>query len=340
MNILETLRTKIHDLIEELGISSIDEIKSITSLTGGVSSDIARIDTEEKSFCVKFALSQLKVAEEWHAPVHRNEAEYEWLKLAAKIAPETSIKLYGHSKNLHGFVMEYLDGDQVYLWKTALLNEQEIKNEAELVGDTLGKIHAASTEKDFDITPFQNSDDFHALRIEPYLLFTAKQYPSLKQQLHKLGDRLYQSKTVLVHGDVSPKNILFRHSVPIILDAECATMGDASFDLAFCLNHLILKAIHLPNSRVKLLSSVLEFWQAYKTWINWEDSKELESRICQLLPALMLARIDGKSPVEYFQEDIVKQQVRDISIPLIKQPVSLLKDLTEQIKNQLETELK
>ena len=32
-----------------------------------------------------------------------------------------------------------------------------------------GRIHGASTAPTFDTTPFQNRDDFHALRIEPYL---------------------------------------------------------------------------------------------------------------------------------------------------------------------------
>ena len=79
---------------------------------------------------------------------------------------------------------------------------------------------------------------------------------------------LYRGDAVLLHGDLSPKNILFRDAAPILLDAECATMGDASFDPAFCLNHLILKAIHLPASRERLLSEVGKFWQTYENHIN------------------------------------------------------------------------
>ncbi|MEO1103724.1 MAG: phosphotransferase, partial [Pseudomonadota bacterium] len=173
---------------------------------------------------------------------------------------------------------------------------------AEAVGDALGRVHAASTAADFDRSPFNNRDDFHALRIEPYLSFTATRHPALAQTLNALGTMLYKSSAVLIHGDVSPKNILFRGSTPLILDAECATMGDPCFDPAFCLNHLVLKAFHLPASRHYLLTSIEAFWRAYAAHVTWEEATDLEARVCRLLPALMLARVDGKSPVEYLSK--------------------------------------
>ena len=102
---------------------------------------------------------------------------------------------------------------------------------------------------------------------------------------------------------MSVQNILFRESGPIILDAECATMGDASFDLAFCINHLILKAVHLPHIRVALLHRINAFWNAYALYVKWEAASAIEERVCKLLPALMLARVDGKSPVEYLNAE-------------------------------------
>ena len=38
---------------------------------------------------------------------------------------------------------------------------------------------------------------------------------------------------------------------------------------------------------------------AYLQEVTWEPVPELEYRIASLLPGLMLARVDGKSPVEY-----------------------------------------
>lgn len=307
-----------------------------TPLTGGVGSDIARVTTNHKTFCVKFALPKLKVKADWFAPVHRNAAEYAWLKVAAEVTQEDALVLYGHSKQLQGFAMEFIAGDDSYLWKNNLLAEKPDDNEAAKVGELLGKIHSASSESEFDRGLFRNHDDFHALRIEPYLLHTAKQQPVVESQLSQLADELYSSQQVLVHGDASPKNIFFRAHNPILLDAECATIGDASFDPSFCLNHLVLKALHLPLSKSRYLTNALSLWTHYQPYIHWESSSETESRICRLLPALMLGRIDGKSPVEYLTEP-QRELVRRISLHFIQSPVSQLDALITGIHERSQT---
>ncbi|WP_372574326.1 phosphotransferase [Ruegeria jejuensis] len=306
----------------------------MTPLTGGVASDIASLKVGDARYCVKFALPKLKVAADWRAPRHRNAAEYAWLEVAARVVPESAVRLYGRSDSAHGFVMEFVTGAETYLWKTALLEGQPAKGEARAVGDMVGRIHAASAKPNFDRSFFWNRDDFRALRIEPYLSFTAEQHRHLAPQLHDLADMLYDSTQVLVHGDVSPKNILIRHGRPIILDAECATMGDASFDPSFCLNHLILKAVHLPAQRTALYDEVAQFWRAYAPHVSWEDASDLEARICRLLPALMLARVDGKSPVEYLGTPR-REQVRKLALPLIGNPPATLSDFVQTLTSRL-----
>lgn len=330
--------TELHDrcaaLIEELGLAQASEVTDVVPLTGGVASDIARVDAGGISYVVKFALSKLKVAAEWHAPVHRNAAEYAWLKVAADVSPEAAVKLYGRSEGDHGFAMEFLAGESVYLWKDALLAEAPVQGEAAEVGDLLGRIHAISAKPDFDTSAFHNRDDFRALRIEPYLTFTAGKHPDVAGQLTTLADMLFDSQQVLAHGDVSPKNILLRPTGPVLLDAECATMGDASFDPSFCLNHLVIKAIHLPASRAALLAEVSAFWAAYRAHVDWETPDDLQQRICQLLPALMLARVDGKSPVEYLSpttQDILCA----VALQLISQPPATLADFVNRLSQLL-----
>lgn len=331
----DKLEKRCIDLLLQLGLAQTSEVTSVQPLTGGVASDIARVDLDSRSLCVKFALPKLKVAEDWHAPVHRNAAEYAWLECAATIAPECAVKLYGQVPALHGFAMEYVAGDDVYLWKSALLQHAPDHGEAASVADVLGRIHAHSTRPNFERHCFHNRDDFKALRIDPYLLFSASRHPTLDTILTELAQMLYTSEQVLVHGDVSPKNILFRPTGPLILDAECATMGDASFDPAFCLNHILLKAVHLPHSRTHLLESVSAFWQAYAKHICWESEEVLQARICRLLPALMLARVDGKSPVEYLN-DQEQQFVRQIAIDLLLNPVTTLDALVSYITSAME----
>ncbi len=322
-------------LLAELDLTAPDDALEVTPLTGGVASDIALVQAGARRWCVKFALAQLKVAAVWMAPVHRNKAEYSWLLAASQVAPASVPRLYGRSDREGGFAMEYLAGDHIYLWKTALLHEQPDQGEAAAVGAVLGQIHAASAQPGFDASPFHNRDDFCAIRIEPYLMFTASRYPVVADRLRSLSDRYYAADRVLVHGDVSPKNILFRKATPVILDAECATMGDASFDTAFCLNHLILKALHLPQSRDRLLANVLQFWRAYAGSVTWEDAAALEARTCEMIPALMLARVDGKSPVEYLTE-ASRAWIRRVAVPLITGPKTTLTDLIRLLRSEFE----
>lgn len=331
---MSNLHERCAALIEELGIASKGAVSAVVPLTGGVASDIARVDIGDRSLCVKFALPKLKVSADWRAPVHRNAAEYAWLEVAAAVCPEAAIKLFGRSATQHGFAMEFLDGPDVYLWKSALLNEAASRDEASLIGDMLGRIHAASAVEDFDRSAFHNRDDFRALRIEPYLTFTAQAHPQIAPTLNDLAEMLYVSDHILVHGDVSPKNIVFRSVGPVLLDAECATMGDASFDPSFCVNHLVLKAIHLPGSRDRLLADIGRFWTSYGAHIRWETPRDLETRICRLVPALMLGRIDGKSPVEYLN-DREQDCVRRLAIELISTPVPTLSELATRIDTYL-----
>jgi aminoglycoside phosphotransferase (APT) family kinase protein len=107
---------------------------------------------------------------------------------------------------------------------------------------------------------------------------------------------------VLVHGDFSPKNLLFGPR-DRDLDAECAWYGDPAFDLAFVLNHLLLKGAWQPQWRGRYIGAFTTLTAAYLAHVAWEPQAECEARAAALLPALMLARIDGKSPVEYLTED-------------------------------------
>jgi aminoglycoside phosphotransferase (APT) family kinase protein len=320
------LDDRVRRLVVDLNLGRADEVTEVTPLTGGVASDIARITVAGRRYCVKFALAKLRVAADWHAPVHRSRAEYAWLSAAAGVVSDAVPGLHGYSDAEGGFAMDNIAGPGVYLWKKALLAGAPDGGEAATVADVLGRIHAAAARPGFDRKPFNNAADFHALRVEPYLLHTASRHPSLETPLRALAHWLDQAAISLVHGDVSPKNILFRGGKPVLLDAECATMGDPCFDMAFCVNHLIIKSIHLPASRASLRKAVLAFRDAYLRHVDWEPAQAIEARTAALIPALMLARVDGKSPVDYLTAEGQKQ-VRESAVPLIAKPVARIDGL-------------
>lgn len=321
-------------LVANLGLAAEKDILSITPLTGGVASDIGVVTLTERKICVKFALAKLKVAEDWRAPVHRNRSEYAWLEAAGRCVPDNVPKLFGWSPADNGFAMEFLEGESVYLWKKALLVGKPDSGEATAVADVLGQIHTASTAPNFDKSPFRNRNDFQALRLDPYLRFTASRHVGVGSEIERLADDLFASDTALIHGDVSPKNILFRDGKPIILDAECATMGDPAFDVSFCLNHLILKAVHLPVGARSLLKATMAFWNTYARKIVWEDPDGLEVRVAKLVPALMLARVDGKSPVEYLSHE-ERLTVRALALRMVENPPKSLSELVQTIERRV-----
>lgn len=330
----DELKARCMELLVKLELASDTEDPTVTPLTGGVASDIALVDFADRQVVVKFPLTTFRVAEEWHAPAARSRAEYGWLKFAGRVQPGSAPRVLGYNDALRGLAMEYVHGDNVYLWKSALLEHRPVAGEAARTGAVLGRIHAASTAPEFDADSFQNQDDFFALRLEPYLAFTATVYPDLEDKLRSLIRGLTENATVLIHGDVSPKNILIRDGQPVFLDAECATMGDACFDVAFCLNHLVLKSVHMPDRAAALHDEIGEFWMNYKPHVAWEDVPGLEARVCDLLPALMLARVDGKSPVEYLDAEC-QERVRALALPLLADPPVRLDGFLDDVFSRL-----
>lgn len=69
------------------------------------------------------------------------------------------------------------------------------------------------------------------------------------------------------------------------------------------------------------------FAAAYLRGVSWEPRVSIQSRIARLLPALFLARIDGKSPIEYITSERDKNRVRDTARHLIRCPTNELNDI-------------
>jgi tRNA A-37 threonylcarbamoyl transferase component Bud32 len=308
-----------------------------TPLAGGVSSDLWRVDLPGRSLCVKRALARLKVAADWQAPVSRNAYEWAWMRFAARHRPETVPELLAHDPGAGLFAMAYLPPERYPMWKAQLLHGEVDVTTAAAVGEALGMLHAASAGDASLAAEFATDDNFHALRIEPYLLATAAAHPALSDTLHSLAERTAATHLALVHGDVSPKNILVGPSGPVLLDAECAWYGDPAFDLSFCVNHLLLKSLVLPGYRTGLLRSARTLAEAYVRGVDWEPRPAVEARAASLLPALLLARVDGKSPVEYLTEDRHRLFVRTVASALLRAPAPTLEDVLDAWTTALAT---
>jgi hypothetical protein len=85
---------------------------------------------------------------------------------------------------------------------------------------------------------------------------------------------------------------------------------------------------------MELLHSIHEFWNSYARYIKWEAASVIEERVCKLLPALMLARVDGKSPVEYLNTED-RSFVRTSAIRLLHDAPNTLHELVRIIVTAL-----
>jgi aminoglycoside phosphotransferase (APT) family kinase protein len=286
-------------------------------LSGGVSSDTWRVVVGNERYCLKRALPRLKVAQLWEAPIARNAFEWEWLKLAGEISPDAVPDLVAHDPQAGLFVMKYLDPDEYPTWKQQLRDGIIEESTAHAVAERLVRIHAATADRPEIAQQFATDESFYAIRLEPYLVATGKVHGDLRDRLQALAETTASTQRALVHGDVSPKNILVGPRGPVFIDAECAWYGDPAFDPAFCLNHLLLKCLWRPQHAPAYLASFDRFAATYLEGVSWEPRAAIEARIARLLPALLLARIDGKSPVEYVTAERDKERVRAVARPLI-----------------------
>ena len=312
------------DALGRMGLLHPGERPAIAPLTGGVSSDIARVDLDSGSICVKRALPKLKVQADWLAPVERNHYEIEWMRIAAGVDPRMVPKVLGEDRQTGMFAMEFLDEARYPIWKSQLRDGEISLDTASEVGKRMAAIHAHTAGQIDVAEKFSTDHIFFPIRLDPYLCATAKKHPDCAARLESLVRVTGATKKALVHGDISPKNILTGPDGPVFLDAECAWYGDPGFDLAFCLNHLLLKCVWRPRWQARYLQSFDALAHSYLGRVSWESRDDIEERTAHLLPGLLLGRIDGKSPVEYVATDAERAQVRAVARALLLAPVDKL----------------
>jgi aminoglycoside phosphotransferase (APT) family kinase protein len=328
-------REMIGETLRRMCLISKGQQFSAEPLSGGVSSDIWRIAAGNKQYCLKRALPRLKVPQVWEAPVARNGFEWQWFRTAGAICPQCVPNLVAHDPQAGLFVMSYLDPGSYPIWKNQLRDGIVCEKTAERVAERLAGIHAATSDDEHVARQFATDDAFYAIRLEPYLVATGGVHCDLADSLHAILQVTESTKRALVHGDVSPKNILVGPSGPVFLDAECAWYGDPAFDPAFCLNHLLLKCLWRPQHAKAYLACFERFAAVYLQGVSWEPQGSIESRIAHLLPALFLARIDGKSPIEYVTSEADKNRVRDTARIFIRSPADRLSDIRRSWATQV-----
>jgi aminoglycoside phosphotransferase (APT) family kinase protein len=322
-------RAAVQAFLRREGLLGLGEPAIMTRLSGGVSSDLWKVELPARVLCVKGALAQLKVPDPWFAPVSRNHVEYRWLTWAHTLRPGQVPRVLAHDEQAGLLAMEYLPPSRFPVWKANLLAGDVDGQVARAVGDLVGDLHAASAADPGSAARFATDENFDALRIAPYLRATARAHPDLEDRFAALAERTASTHLAIAHGDVSPKNILLGPGGPVLLDAECAWFGDPAFDVAFCINHLLIKSVKLPRRGEALRAAARALVDAHAAHVAWEPRSALAARVVSLLPALALARVDGSSPVEYLNH-AERDSLRRIARELLGTPAATLDELCER----------
>ena len=328
--------TELQAALERLCVLAPGHTARVTPLSGGVSSDILRVDLPDgRRLCVKRALAKLKVQADWRAPIERNRWEAQWLRVAGDIVPGAVPAVLAEDASCGMFVMEYLDPALHPVWKSQLRDGVIEPQFAALVGERIARIHAHTAGREQFAKQFATDHIFFPIRLEPYLIATARMHRDCSAQLEALAQVTAGTKLALVHGDVSPKNILCGTHGPVFLDAECAWFGDPAFDLAFSLNHLLLKCLWRPSWMARYLDCFDALARTYLGGVTWEPPEVMEARASRLLPGLLLARVDGKSPVEYISADWQRAAVRGVARQHLLAPVERLRDIRRAWRDEV-----
>lgn len=274
------------------GLLTMTTPPTVTRLAGGVSGEVIAVDAGATHLVVKQALSRLRVQAEWHADPNRILTEAAALRLVATLSPDAVPPVIDIDADAHVLVMGAAPVPW-RPWKQDLLDGRTELPAAQRLGALLAAWHTGTAHDPRVARTFGDRTTFGALRIEPFYRATARAHPDLAGVIGDLADSLAAGPVCLVHGDFSPKNVLTDGRAVWVLDWEVAHFGDPVFDVAFLLSHLLCKAIHTATDYRPVAAA---FLAAYRS----AGPPTVEARLVTAHTAcLVLARVDGTSPVDY-----------------------------------------
>lgn len=271
---------------------------TVRELGGGVSNVVIAVNGPSP-MVVKQSLPQLRVASPWSAPQDRTVTEAEALALCSDLTPGRVPRLLDVDPDRYVICVEHAPTGWED-WKASLMSGAMRAGTAKILGHTLATWHSVTAAGN-GITPrMSDPRAFELLRIDPYFHNVALREPGVATDMAAVVDELHARRRCLVHGDFSPKNVLIGPATEdlLVIDFEVAHVGDPAFDVAFLLSHLVLKSIHLPALANRLDHAAHEFVKEYDAKVR-DDLRPEMTNVLRYIGALLLARVQGKSPAEY-----------------------------------------
>jgi len=309
-------------------------------LEGGVSNRAVKVERSDgPPLVVKQALDRLRVSADWRCDPSRIHREALGLRLMpAIISAECAPAFVFEDEELHLLGMECIPAP-CETWKSRLLEGRVEVPLARRFGRLLGCLHAAG-EKRREIWPLELLDQsfFYALRVLPYYAHAAAQVPESAAFYSRLQKEMGGVRLTLVHGDFSPKNVLVIGDRMVLLDYEVIHVGDPAFDVGFAFTHLLAKALAFhgrTGPEDQYLAAGRACWEAYKEAAGGLLAhSDYEARAVRHTAGCLLARVEGKSPLEYLTPAQRTRQ-RQLALRLMDVPPLSMTSVFETFSREL-----
>jgi 5-methylthioribose kinase len=330
---------RLRDYLTTCGYIKSGETVSFRNLHGGVSNRTVKVAwADGRGWVLKQALAKLRVNADWFSSPERIGVEAKALRCLNRLAPPGTTPPFIFEDAAHHLMGMGAIPEEHENWKTVLLSGRIISEHFEQFGLLLGAIHRRSSEAITEVSQlFSDTTHFESLRLDPYYLYAARNTDEAAGFMNALARETLLHRDCLVHGDFSPKNTLIYQNKLILLDYEVVHVGDPAFDLGFALTHFLSKAHHLRTERYRLGSAAELFWHVYHEEIaqqNW--AMELEQRVVRHTLGCLLARVAGKSPLEYLTSAEVTRQ-RDTVLVLMREPPMGVPKLIGEFMRRIES---
>ena len=311
-----------------------DEKPIFHTLAGGVSNRTVWVQhAQGEDWVLKQALEKLRVQVDWFSAPERIQREAAGLRrLSATIPGHVPALVYEDSEH-HILAMTAVPQPHEN-WKNALLRGCTDVRYARSFGSLLAQIHNAVEHHSELAQEFAERRFFEELRLEPYYGYSATQAPEAHDFLQQLIEDTRLRRFTLAHGDYSPKNVLICQDSLTILDFEVIHFGDPAFDIGFSLTHFLSKAHHLPTHRASFMEMAYEYWQTYLETVSPGLKEILKPFAARHTLACILARVAGRSPLEYLNETQRERQMR-IALELMRQDISDIPQLISAFGERL-----
>ena len=308
---------------------------SLVELAWGVSNRVFRVNrTNEPDLVVKQSCEQLRTEIEWKSQLERNAREAEVQKYLHSLELPARIPRVIHvDESNHTFVMDAIDASHT-VWKQALLDGHVSVDVFTSTAVTLATIHRNSRLEPPPQHSWNDRTVFDELRIDPFYRWVSSRNPSLRPVIDQLVCCLETTGLCVVLADFSPKNILLTQEGLALVDFETAHLGDPAFDMGFFLSHLVLKSLRATPGSSQIHDGLPVVWETYHQTLEGTQKSfaaaglPFEARCVRHLAACMLARIEGKSPVDYLSET-ESATARKIAVEALTRPTHLWVEFLE-----------